>query len=418
MDNRFKLEGKVNDMLQLSSEKKRLLLLMILLLSVSQACTDIYVAALPQMTREFHTTLAKTNLTITVYTYAQAFFFLFIGVISDIFGRRPVLICCILVQICASFLIALSDSLWLMIIFRVFQALGSGAIYIVLRLIIKDVMEREEQIYAVGMLLIAMVVSPALAPVIGAWIIHFLSWRACFDGLGMALAILLLWFFLTVKESNSNLAKIRSNFSIIRHVLNYVEVFTDRVYFSLMLVVGGTFASYFGFIALSSYMYIDEFKVSPLWYSYSYFGLALAFLLGNRIMLWLNNAGISAWSLIQKGVILSWCGLVIMGVGLFLPHYGVLVLVSLGLFMVRLATALINPPVQVLVTLHFDEKGAHALGLLSCMQYVFAGMGAALVAALPYHPSLSLVMSSIFFTLVSALGYWAAPNIRKISQAT
>ena len=142
--------------MHIQRQKRQLLTLMILLLFVSQACTDIFVPGLPEMSREFASSIKQMNLTISVYIYAQAFFFLIIGVISDLFGRRRVLLACIPLQIIASFAIAMTNSLTLLIILRVIQALGSSAIYIVLRLVIKDTLNKEEQIHATGMLLIGL----------------------------------------------------------------------------------------------------------------------------------------------------------------------------------------------------------------------------------------------------------------------
>ncbi|MFP5391405.1 MAG: hypothetical protein ACLGI6_07660, partial [Gammaproteobacteria bacterium] len=78
---------------------------------------------------------------------------------------------------------------------------------------------------------------------------------------------------------------------------------------------------------------------------------------------------------------------------------------------VDLATALINPPVQVMVTNHFQDQGAHALGLLTCIQYGFAGMGTMLVSSLPFQPSANFTISTFAFIVLSLVGFvWASPR--------
>lgn len=400
--------------MHLQQRKRQLLILMILLLFVSQACTDIFVPGLPEMSREFGSTIKQMNLTISVYIYAQAFFFLIIGVISDLFGRRRVLLTCIPLQIIASFAIAMTNSLDLVIILRVIQALGSSAIYIVLRLVIKDTLDREEQIHATGVLLIGLVLSPALAPVIGAHLINLWSWRACFILIGMVMTGLLIWLAFLLPETNSKIKQFRSEFSFKNQLSNYAGVLQDKLFITLIILVGGTFASYYGFIAISSYMYIDEYHISNTLYSYSYVAIAAAYLLGNRIMLWLNKEQVLPWRIIQYGIVISCIGVGLMITSFMGQHnvFFVLGLATFGSLLIRLATAFINPPIQVLVMNYFGNAGSNAIGLLSCLQYVFAGFGTAVVSDLPFSPSTSLVVSSIIFTLISLIGYYFCPYSR------
>jgi hypothetical protein len=88
----------------------------------------------------------------------------------------------------------------------------------------------------------------------------------------------------------------------------------------------------------------------------------------------------------------------------------IIVLVSLGICLLRLATALINPPLQVVVTNHFQEHGSHGLGLLTCFQYLFAAAGTMVVSGLPFEPSVNLMSSTLIFVLLSGLGYWFSRN--------
>ena len=105
--------------MKLKEHKLQLTILMTMLFFLSQACTDIYVPGLPQMTKEFHTTLSKMSFTIAAYTYGQAFFFLFIGVLSDLFGRRKILIPGIAIQVLTSLLIACNHSINIFILLKI-----------------------------------------------------------------------------------------------------------------------------------------------------------------------------------------------------------------------------------------------------------------------------------------------------------
>jgi DHA1 family bicyclomycin/chloramphenicol resistance-like MFS transporter len=396
----------------LQDHKRQLIILMTLLFFLSQACTDIYVPGLPEMTREFNTTVGMMSLTITVYTYAQAFFFLFTGVISDLFGRRKVIMPGIAIQVIASILIAFNHSISIMIFLRILQAIGSGAIYIVMRLIIKDVMNRDEQVQAVGIFVTALPLSLAVAPVVGAWIIKFLGWRYCFSLIGLVQGALLIWALILIKESNHNTQLFRSKFKLKTYIASYFIVLKTPLFYTLSLVVGGVFASYYGFITISSYMYIDEYHVSSILYSYTFIAIAGFYLLGNQIMLLMNRAHRSSWGLIKAGIIISVIGLVLILLGFPFKSVGLITLslITAGVILLRMATAFINPPIQVAVTHQFGTNGAQALGLLSSLQYVSAGVGSFVSSILPWAPSTNLIISSLFFCLISFIGYKLCPS--------
>lgn len=233
---------------------------MVLLLFATQACTDIFLSGLPLIAKEFRATMEVTNLTISVYNYSQAAVVLFIGVISDLRGRRATILTCLALHIGATIWIALSSSISTMIVMRVLQAAGSAAVYIILRLIIKDTMDKKAQIHATGLLVMGLVLSPILAPVLGAWITHLSSWRNCFWAIALFEAPLFAWAWMTISETNRKQAEFRASFSLKNHFLSYVAVLKDRYFLGMALIVGSVFAAFYAFISISSYLYITTQK--------------------------------------------------------------------------------------------------------------------------------------------------------------
>ena len=398
--------------MHLKQHKLQLTFLMTLLFFLSQACTDIYVPGLPEMTREFGTSLSMMSSTITVYIYAQAFFFLFVGVLSDLFGRRKILIPGIAIQVIASILIAFNHSISLFILLRVLQAIGTGAIYIVLRLVIKDVMNRDEQVQTTGIFVTALPLSLAIAPVVGAWIIKYLGWRYCFILVGLVQGILFIWAFILIKESNLNTKLFKSQFNPKTYIASYFIILRTKLFYTLALIIGGVFASYYGFIAISSYMYIDEYHISSILYSYVFIAIAGFYLLGNQIMLFMNRSHMPSWSLVKTGIIISVMGLVIILFGIPFKSVGIvtLIFITCGVILLRMATSFINPPIQVAVTHKFGNNGAQAIGLLSALQYVSAGFGSFIASVLPWQPSTNLILSSLFFCVISFIGFKLCPS--------
>ena len=390
-----------------TNNKQTSILLMMLLVFLTQSATYIFLAGLPMMSQEFGTTMSVTNLTISVYNYAHAFFVLFIGVVSDLVGRRSTIITCLILHIAASAYIAVSDLLSAIIIMRAIQALGGAAVYIVCRLIMKDTMNKKAQLHAVGLLLIGLVVSPILAPPVGAWIIYYFNWRACFWAIAIFEIPLFIWALKTIRETNNKQEKFRAAFSVKSYFLSYYSILKDSRFLSVTLIVGATFAAFHSFISISSYLYIDQYNVKETSYSYIFIVIAIAYFLGNRLMSMLNSRNVRPKRIIGFGIYAALFGAVVISTELFFEdRLVVLFLLTFGTCVLRLSTALINPPVQVMVINNFKEKGSYALGLLTSVQYSFAAIGTSFVSGLPFQPSESFVISTVVFIMFSFLGYW------------
>lgn len=383
-------------------------MLMVLLLFATQACTDIFLPGLPQIAREFSSSIEVASLTISVYNYCQAAVVLFIGVLSDVRGRRPTILVCFGLHILATVWIALCGSIGLMIALRALQALGSAAVYIVLRMIIKDTLDKQAQIHATGLLVIGLVLSPILAPVAGSWVVHWSGWRQCFWALGALDLPLFAWAWFAIGETNRRRHELAAAFRWSRHARNYLQVASDPYFLGMALIVGAGFAAFYAFISISSFMFIHQFGLRETTYGYVFIALALAYLAGNRLMSLLNARAWPPQRIIACGLLVSVAGgACVLAAPLAGSAPGTLLAIAFGTCVLRLATALIIPPAQVDVTNHFPQHGAHALGLLTCIQYCFAAIGTMLVSALHFAPSANFTISTVVFVGLSALGYMA-----------
>jgi len=380
--------------------------LMVLLLFATQACTDIFLPGLPAIAAQFGVPMHTANLTISAYNYSQAAVVLFIGVVSDLYGRRSTLLICLALHVAASIWIALSASLAWIVAMRVVQAAGSGAVYIVLRLVIKDTLDKQAQIHATGLLVMGLVLSPILAPVAGAAIIQLNGWRGCFWAIALLEVPLLLWAWSAIRETNHQQAAVRAAFSWGRHFAAYFSILKEGYFLGMALIVGAAFAAFYAFISISSYLYIDQYGVAASRYALVFMGLAAFYLAGNRLMSKLNADNVAPQRIVGLGIGVSVAGAVlILGAPLATSTLAIVAAVTLGTCLLRLATALINPPAQVVVTNHFPDKGSHALGMLTCIQYAFAAVGTMVVSSLPFRPGTNFSVSTGLFVVLAVAGY-------------
>lgn len=148
-----------------------LVVLLVLTSLVTPLSLDMYTPAIPHMTDYFSTDAGTVNLTLVGYFLFFAVGLLVFGPMSDRHGRKPVLLVGIATYTVASGLCALSTDIWMLISFRIVQALGAGAVSAVSTAVVKDAFLAEKREAILSIVQVMFVVGPVLAPVIGALIL-------------------------------------------------------------------------------------------------------------------------------------------------------------------------------------------------------------------------------------------------------
>jgi DHA1 family bicyclomycin/chloramphenicol resistance-like MFS transporter len=377
---------------------------------VGMAATDIYVSSLPQMVKDFATIPTKVNLTLSVYFLGIAFSVLFVGEVSNRFGRRRTILSGVLLFSIASLIISIANSLELIILMRFMQSIGAAIIVVVPRLLLRDCMDEREQIAANGVLLMGLIISPAIAPVIGAFLAKYWGWRSCFLFSGILSLIFLIFAYKIVPETNQQKL---SKFHTVGHYLRiYKMVLSDKLFWIMTIVYACGVGAYFAFIGISSYLYIDHWHITPAKYATLYFWLSGAYFAGNQIMQILNKKSISPINIIAFGVYSSFVGLLIVIVAEFGHDISLkIMLTTFGVLFIRAANALINPPTQIRIMKYFNHSSAQALGLNMCIGFGFSGLATFLVSFFIASPLSGLIIVSGMYIVVAFITFISCRGI-------
>lgn len=140
----------------------------------------ISMPALPILSEVFHSTSGGVKLSVTIFFIFFALSQPIWGGIAQKIGCRPTLLIGILVSIIGSLIAMLAFDLPTYIIGRALEGLGMGSASPVARTILTDVFDRKNLAKSMGTISGVASTMPALAPIVGGYLLTWIDWRAIF----------------------------------------------------------------------------------------------------------------------------------------------------------------------------------------------------------------------------------------------
>jgi len=257
---------------------KRKIALIALLCTFPPMSTDMYLAALPIMAKEWQQPLSVINLTLVLFFVSYCFGMLIYGPLSDRYGRRPPLLVGLAIYTLASVACALAPNTITLIIARSLQGAGGAAASTVVFAICKDLFDgsvRQRIFVQLGVITAG---APMLAPIIGGWIISLSSWRWIFAALAL-LGVLSAAGVYAMEET----LKERRNTSILEAFRGYFRLCANIPFILLTLSFASTGLPMFAFLAASSDIYISHLGYDEHEYGLFFAANASAFLVAPLI---------------------------------------------------------------------------------------------------------------------------------------
>jgi multidrug resistance protein len=233
---------------------KGLVILIALLSAFVPLSTDLYLPALPGMSTYFHVGIEKINLTLTFFFIFYAAGTLIWGPLSDRYGRKPILLIGLSIYVAASVFCSLTDSLVGLIVCRILQATGGSAAGAVATAIVKDSYSGRQRESVLAIVSSMVTISPAVAPVLGAFLLKVMSWRGIFWSLAIIGAVALigtLFFEESIEQRNST--RLFQSFARMGVVLQNMRFTALLIVFSIINIAS------MAFISGSTYIYQDFF---------------------------------------------------------------------------------------------------------------------------------------------------------------
>ena len=257
-----------------------LIILLMAMSAIGPVSLNILVPATPAMAVLFNTSLGTVQLTLSLYLFGLAISQLFLGPLSDRFGRKPVLVTGLCITAVASFGAMFSTSIGMLIAFRTLQALGASSGLVIGRAIIRDLYSRERAAAMIGLVTTVMVVAPMLSPTIGGAIDTHLGWEYTFALVGGAAALVTLWILVALPETRPD----HVTGGGLRYILGESrELFASRRFLGYVLVCALGTSSYFALLGAAPHIVVSLMARTSAEFGLWFMLTAGSFMVGNFI---------------------------------------------------------------------------------------------------------------------------------------
>ena len=260
--------------------RRRPPLLVIVAISTLQPfALNVLAPATPGLARALQTDYATIQLTLTLYLLTVAITQLLVGPISDRIGRRPCVLIALLFFVAGSLIGAWAQTIEVLLLARVVQAMGGGTCFALARAIIRDIATKNEAASLIGYVTMAMVISPMIAPLTGGFLDSYFGWRSIFVAmlaLGAAVALAAWWFLRETAPPNA-----ASSFGAILRA--FPALVRDPAFLGYSLALAFSTAAFFVFIAGAPYIVVTVMERSPETYGFYFVVNAGSYMIGNFV---------------------------------------------------------------------------------------------------------------------------------------
>ncbi len=330
--------------------------------------------ALPLITRELHSTASTIQWAVTLYMLAVGFSQLVYGPLSDLLGRRPLVLAGMLIFTGGSLVCALGDSASIILLGRLVQGVGACTGVVLGRAMVRDVFPPHRATTVLAYVSMALMAFPGIAPIAGGFVIELSNWRFLFAGMGLCGLVLFL-LSLGLAETNLSPAKLPSLSSFMRDLVSLLRL---PAFLRPALVSSLSSGGFFSFLSISPIMAQDILHIPPERYGLYFVIVPMGFFAGSflstRIVPWLGPERSSLYGVAGSTI----CGAVLVAFAidgrltpltLFLP-------VSL----LNVFWGIAQPAFTVMAISANPRLIGTSSGLLGFMQMMFGAAGTQMVA--------------------------------------
>ncbi|WP_026461553.1 multidrug effflux MFS transporter [Adhaeribacter aquaticus] len=347
------------------------------LTAIGSISIDIYLPAFPALANYFGVPIVSIENTVTAFLFGMGLGQLFIGPLSDVWGRmRPLKIGLIIYIICAGCSIV-TNNFELFLLVRFIQGLAGSSCQVISRALVNDLYGDKKAAHVFTWLQIIMGVSPILAPIIGGYFSDESTWKYLFLIMALISGIGLISCLTIMPTGKAPVKNLSVNFSDIRS--GYQEAIKNKAFVNYALVRAISNSAAFCFVTASPFVFTQLFAIDKKRFSFIFSGFAVGIIIAgfaNAVLLKYFQVKI-----ITKGAVLVQIVAGLVGV-LILYFKGPVILLLGVLFLFLSMLGLILPNATALYLVAVPLYNGSASALIGSMSYLSAFIFTSLLSLL------------------------------------
>ncbi|WP_298843358.1 multidrug effflux MFS transporter [uncultured Roseobacter sp.] len=302
---------------------------LILLAGMSAIVMNMFLPSLPKMTEHFQTDYGVMQLSVALYLGVSGVLQVFIGPISDKYGRRPVILGGLAVFLLATLGCIFAPTVEIFLFFRMCQAVVATAM-VLSRAAVRDMFDQDRAASMIGYVTMGMAIVPMVSPMLGGVLDEYFGWKANFWAL-LLMGSLTLWLAWADQGETAQ----ASGKTLLEQFGEYPELLTSPRFWGYSLAAGFCSGAFFAYLGGGPFVGSVVFGLSPVWVGFLFGAPAIGYFFGNMFTGMLaQRVGLNRLVLIgclinAGGTILS-LGIFLAGYGTAFSFFGLMTFVGLG----------------------------------------------------------------------------------------
>lgn len=212
--------------------------------------TDTYLPSFQEIEAEFGTPEALVQQTLSIYLITFAVMTLIYGTLSDMFGRKPIIIGGLMLFFGASLFAACAPNFECLLIARGLQGLTAGAGIVIGQAVVRDLYGGSTAQQLMANIAMVFSLAPAIAPILGGAIADHLGWRFVFVFIMLYAASMILLTWRALPESLPPEKRQPVNFKNLAE--QYRDTLKDKSFMFAAFSTGLSFGGQATYIACAS----------------------------------------------------------------------------------------------------------------------------------------------------------------------
>jgi MFS transporter, DHA1 family, 2-module integral membrane pump EmrD len=375
-------------------------------MALSLYITHSYTPSLPDISNRFHITLCNSANTVNLYLIGFGISPLIYAPYSDIFGRRPIVLCGLMIALLGSILSTISWSFNMLLLAWLTQGIGMGVVPGIIRCMASDLSKTENHlgrlIHKSGTIFS---LTPAISPIIGGYIQYQFGWRfnllsiVIFTMITTIVAYLYLPETINVKTNKSPYPKLAFK--------KYFKLFSFPKFILCPLISLASYTGIILYLTYSPYFYQNELHLNSFENGLIGAGATLSIIIGRIINIYILKQRSLVTILAFSGFLQFISGLIMFVQIYCLPD---IMTLTIPFFIYLIGDTSIRSNVYSYAMSIINIKKSAASALFSTIQ--FSGSGVIVFLLMHIQFSNPLVLS-IVFCIIGSFIFFASIILKK-----